>query len=190
MKFKIEQLAIMPKSINAAMELLTAMGCTEWSHDTVVAEGAVFGGHAQNTAELYFNYQLDRNTGHGDNFKPLEFEVLDYTDGQNWIEQADRDLPGNGPLPCVSHVGMHCSDAMLAEWKAFFEARNIPIAQEVNTTSHTNPVIAGMREYTYCIFDTRHILGFDVKLIVRRELGRSSEGMANAMADSSSQTYG
>jgi hypothetical protein len=37
------------------------------------------------------------------------------------------------------------------------------------TISHTNPVIAGKRWYTYVIFDTRSILGIDLKFIVRRE---------------------
>ena len=41
------------------------------------------------------------------------------------------------------------------------------MAQEVFTESHTNPVIAGKRSYNYVIFDTREILGVDLKFIVR-----------------------
>ena len=41
------------------------------------------------------------------------------------------------------------------------------MAQEVMTESHTNPVIAGKRTYNYVIFDTKEILGVDVKFIVR-----------------------
>jgi hypothetical protein len=70
----------------------------------------------------------------------------------------------------ASHIGMHCTEAELESWRAFFASRNIAVAQEVFTKSHTNPVIAGKREYHYVIFDTYGILGIDVKFIVRRDL--------------------
>jgi hypothetical protein len=43
------------------------------------------------------------------------------------------------------------------------------VAQEVLTQSHTNPVISGKRWYNYVIFDTKDILGVDLKFIVRKE---------------------
>ena len=55
----------------------------------------------------------------------------------------------------------------LVHWRAFFENRDIEVAQEVFTDSHTNPVIAGKRSYNYVIFDTKNILGVDLKFIVR-----------------------
>lgn len=179
MKFRIEQLAIYPRSTKAAMELLCAMGLVEWSHDTVQATGEVFGIGGTNTANLAFNYQADRNNNEppyqsfGAAFKPLEFEVLEYMVGNNWIDDRPADTEVLRDVSVVSHLGMHCSDEELVAWKSFFQERNIRVAQEVQTHSHTNPVINGKRQYTYCIFDTRHILGFDVKLIVRREVGRS-----------------
>ena len=62
---------------------------------------------------------------------------------------------------------MHCSAEELVQWRAFFAERDIPVAQEVFTESHTNPVIAGQRWYNYVIFDTKDILGVDLKFIVR-----------------------
>ena len=63
---------------------------------------------------------------------------------------------------------MHCTADELLGWRDFFKKRDIPVAQEVVTESHTNPVIAGKRTYNYVIFDTKEILGVDVKFIVRK----------------------
>ncbi|WP_211257045.1 hypothetical protein, partial [Xanthomonas pisi] len=67
----------------------------------------------------------------------------------------------------VSHLGMHVTAAELAEWRQFFNEEGIQVAQEVVTDSHTNPNIAGKRRYNYVIFDTREIIGVDLKFIVR-----------------------
>ena len=69
----------------------------------------------------------------------------------------------------VSHLGMHCTADELELWQEFFAERGIGIAQEVVTDSHTNPVISGKRLYNYVIFDTKEILGVDLKFIVRLE---------------------
>lgn len=149
-KFRIEQIAIAPYNPEAAIELLTALGAGEWAKDHVVASGEVFGWGQKNEADLAFNYQLC--TG------GKEFEVLHYTKGINWM-----DWRGN----TVSHLGMHCTAEELVEFKEFFSRRHIGIAQEVVTSSHSNPVIAGKRTYNYCIFNTKKILSVDLKFIVR-----------------------
>lgn len=151
MQFRIEQIAICPRDPAAALALLTAMGAAEWAKDHVVANGAVFGEAGRNEADLAFNYNL---------FGGKEFEVLNYTEGNNWMLHGER--PNS-----VSHLGMHCSAEELVQWRAFFAERDIPVAQEVFTESHTNPVIAGQRWYNYVIFDTKDILGVDLKFIVR-----------------------
>jgi hypothetical protein len=154
-KFAIDQIAICPMNPEAAIELLTALGAEEWARDHVVAIGSVYGRHLLvNEADLAFNYELV--TG-------KEFEVLHYTTNDNWMNDPERDNS-------VSHLGMHCTEEELDEYKGFFAAREILIAQEVNTASHTNPVIDGKRLYHYCIFDTKSILGTDLKFIVRKML--------------------
>lgn len=153
MKFDIQQIAIAPANTERAIELLIALGAGEWARDHVVANGQVHGKKARNEANLAFNYEL---------VPGKEFEVLTYTAGENWL---DANMDGN----CVSHLGMHCTEAELAEFRAFFEQRGIAVAQEVFTESHTNPVIAGQRWYHYTIFATREILGVDLKFIVRLE---------------------
>lgn len=190
MKFQIEQIAITPRDPERAMKLLSEMGAGDWVRDLVAAEGVVrTSGHVDagtfvsnaialradgylqtsakvekkgmNLANLNFNYDL----GKDDDGRALEFEVLDYVAGNDWMSsQCDE-----GARHSVSHLGMHCTEAELDRWKEFFAARRISIAQEVHTRSHTNPHIAGKRWYHYCIFDTRPILGVDLKFIVRRD---------------------
>jgi len=152
MKFLIEQIAIAPRDPARAKALLEKIGVTEWAEDHVVATGKVFGKAGSNEADLSFNYEL---------FGGKEFEVLNYTKGENWVDNLMR---GRNT---VSHLGMHCSAEELKEWRKFFKDENIGIAQEVFTDSHTNPVIAGKRKYNYVIFDTKEILGVDLKFIVR-----------------------
>jgi len=152
MKFVIEQIAIAPADPIRAKVLLSEMGAVEWHNDHVVATGKVFGKTGTNEADLSFNYEL---------FGGKEFEVLDYTDGENWVDSLMR---GRNT---VSHLGMHCTAEELVEWRKFFHERGYSVAQEVFTDSHTNPVIAGKRKYNYVIFDTKQVLGVDLKFIVR-----------------------
>jgi hypothetical protein len=151
MKFFIEQVALCPNDPVAAKELLTAMGAVTWHEDHVEAEGHVFGCYSCPEADLSFNYDI---------LGAKELEILSYSTSDNWIDAGRRQNT-------VSHLGMHCTAEELVQWRGFFEKRGIAVAQEVITRSHTNPAIAGKREYNYVIFDTKHILGVDVKFIVR-----------------------
>jgi hypothetical protein len=169
-RFFIEQVALCPKDPKAAIELLKALGLEAWAHDTVVAAGKVYGEERTNVAALAFNYQASRGLGDnflGDSFldsdaRPIELEVLHYRAGNNWMEERP---------PSVSHIGMHCTESELEEWRRLLRSMGYCVAQEVFTESHTNPVIAGKRLYHYVIFDTRDVLGVDLKFIVRREVG-------------------
>lgn len=153
MKLKIDQIAICPARTEVALRLLKELGIEDWAFDHVVATGTVFNCPATNEANLSFAYDL---------IPGKEFEILRYTDGDNWMVDSLR-------INSASHLGMHCTEEELDEFKVFFLSRSIGIAQEVFTESHTNPVIAGKRKYHYCIFDTRSILGIDLKFIVRRD---------------------
>jgi len=156
MKFRLEQIAINPTDPVAAEELLVAIGAVDWVKDHVTASGEVYGVEGSNEADLRFNYDLFNQT------KPGEFEILDYTEGKNWLDDEPRHNT-------VSHLGMHCTVGELREWREFFTDRDIKVAQEVFTQNHTNEVIAGKRWYNYVIFDTKAILGVDLKFIVRLE---------------------
>lgn len=151
MIFKIEQIAFCVPDPEAAMELLMEMGVSEFSKDHVVANGVVHGEmNCRNEADLAFEYDMLESA--------YELEILKYTEGKNWMQ---------GKPPAVSHIGMHVDEEQLDYWNNFFTTRGYKIAQAVVTESHTNPYIAGQRRYQYVIFDTRHVLGVDVKLIRR-----------------------
>lgn len=157
MRFFVEQIALCVdhERREEALALLQALGMADWYHDEVAAKGRVYGFPASNEATLSFNYEAQHEVPTG-----LELEVLSYWSGKYWMK---------GSVPAVSHLGMHCSEGELDSWKGVFERMGIRIAQEVHTISHTNPTIAGKRWYHYCIFDTKNLIGVDLKFICRRE---------------------
>ena len=165
MKFFIEQIAICPRDPAAAKKLLDEIGAHGvWIEDHVSARGTVHGLPASNAADLSFNYGFGAPLYDGRDTSRLEFEVLSYVRGKNWTQ----DFP-----PAVSHLGMHCSEVELNAWRGFFADRGIAVAQEVDTISHSNPAIKDSRRYKYVIFNTRPILGVDLKFIVRRNVGEA-----------------
>lgn len=166
MKFTIEQIAICPPDREAALELLKQMGGS-FVHDVVVAEGEVRGSKpCTNVAKLAFDYNLGKES-EGALADGIEFEVLNYTAGDNWMNQNPAS---------VSHLAMHCTAGELGTWKRFFRDKRIGIVQEVRTLSHTNDyVVSRRRHYHYCIFETRPILGVDLKFIVRVDPTESAE---------------
>lgn len=156
-KFQIQQIALNAPGSQTAIDLLTDLGLTEWVNDTVKAQGYVFGKTGANVANLNFNYQA----GDGNDVqasKALELEVLEYTQGANWLDER----PTN-----VSHLGMHVTNEQLLAYRAYFGSKGIGVAQEVMTNEHTNEAIKDSRRYNYVIFDTYEILGVDLKFIVR-----------------------
>lgn len=152
--FKIEQIAIAPKNPELAKTLLKMIGANSWITDTVKARGLVYGEPGDNVANLHFNYDLGEN---------LEFEILDYREGPNWVAEGEA-------FGSVCHLGMHVTGEELGDWFEFFHQNNIGIAQQVETQEHTNDfLIETGRKYKYVIFDTRALIGVDLKFIVRVE---------------------
>lgn len=157
---KIEQLAIACKNPEKVIGALsTVFGAGQWSEDTVVARGKVHGFPTENQASLNFNYQIG----------PFEFELLNYEHGNNWHTYVCNE-EGNKAENFLSHLGVHIDDPADFEhtYKVLQEQFNI--AQEVVTQSHTNEAIKDLRRYRYVIFDSRKILGFDLKIIQRLNL--------------------
>ena len=158
MKFFIEQIALCPPNPELAIKMLKELGLDDWVYDHVIAGGKVFDEPGKNEADLAFNYQNARPEN-----KPLELELLHYTAGPNWMQ---------GRPPMVSHLGMHCAAEELAVFRRKFADLGIRVAQEVFTESHTNPYLLEVhRKYQYVIFDTREVLGVDLKFIVRIQPG-------------------
>lgn len=151
LKFAIQQIALCPPNAEAAIKLLSDMGLGNWVTDRVTAHGKVRCVYEPTSVgDLAFNYEALGSA--------RELEILSYASGCNWMD----DNP-----PSVSHIGMHVTEEELFQWRNFFLERNIEVAQELFTDQHTNPEISGKRWYHYVIFNTRPILGVDVKFIVR-----------------------
>lgn len=160
-KFKIEQIALSVdgRRVQQAMALLHDLGMTDWTGDTVHAEGSVGRDLGQsNVGELAFNYQA------GDISKPLELELLSYTEGDNFVARAKKLHDAWG---LVTHIGMHVTAEQLLTVRDIMCRHSIPTSQEVQTKDHTNPAIKDSRRYSYTIFATRDLLGTDLKFIVR-----------------------
>lgn len=148
-RFTIDAIALAPPDAAKAIELLTMLGLDEWSSDIAKAGGVTRGSFEEYESELHFNFQASNDA-------PL-LEIVDYKKGATWFSGS-----------CVSHLGTHCSEEELEEWKTKFAALGIAVAKEAFTYSHTNPAIAEKRRYHYVIFDTRAILGVDLEFIVRK----------------------
>lgn len=153
MNFDIEQVAIRVDNVDRAVRRYMDLGYTEWSLDTVEAEGFVNGqGFGRNVARLAFNYDM---------VPGKELELIQYLEGPNFHRHYN--VPVNG----MSHMGLHVPS--IAEWT---DDNNPPwsVVQEVQTLSHTNPAIRGLRRYTYRIYESQADLGFMLKLIEREML--------------------
>lgn len=143
-----------PDSIaEANIKKMLGIDEAEWTVDHVSGRCRVFGGdERESTARLQFNYDLG-----------IEVEILRYLSGPHWHLQ--RAISKHGPnvffgsIPFVSHIGFHVNDE---------ELPNLPfqVAQEMVTVEHSNPAIAG-RSYQYVIYDTKDMLGVDLKYIKR-----------------------
>lgn len=161
-KFIIDQLALaLPSGYEnekRALNFLRRCGMREWVEDTVAATGTVNGVSGSNVANLRFNYEA---------FDGKELELLKYQSGNNWLSGVDK--------PAVSHIGMHCTEADLREWRKLMAEFEVPLAQEVWTDSHTNPRIRNCRRYHYVIYATRDLIGVDMKFIVREITDQAEE---------------
>jgi hypothetical protein len=151
-KFQIEQIALMAPTIedrDKAARFLEACGLTDWICDRVHAIGNVKDVYnCANTAQLWFNYQAQPQ-------RELELELLAYESGPNWLDAHQ--------VPVASHIGMHCTEGELEAWDRLINSFGIRKVQDVWTQKHERTA----QKYHYAIYDTRALIGVDMKFIVR-----------------------
>lgn len=163
---RIEQVAMYTPSIASAKADYARLGLTNWVDDTVTGMARVqdpnqpigtmeFG---PNMAQLAFNYDLG-----------FELELITYLSGPNWHRAAGRiDYFGECENNFASHMSWHVEDIEAASEPIL--AAGFPLAQTVTTIAHTNPyLMKNWRKFKYAVFDTRSLLGWDIKLIQRIE---------------------
>ena len=161
---KIDQIAIgvftdaqVNNYIAGIDNLLTLGVASDWIYDDVTFDGHVSGKPVSGTVAA-LNFQNDLIIG------DVQFEILHFTKGDNW----HRERYSQNQLPFISHFGFHVdSRERFDEIRLFFKERGIKEIQIANTTHHTNANIPLDRSYHYIIFDTLHVFGFDLKMILR-----------------------
>lgn len=159
---KLEQVAIYAEDPEKVIRGLgERAGLTQWTRDIAIADGYVFGEPVYDViGELAFNYQA-----------VVELEVLHYRTPLHWhaVRRARGAFPANQSISMFpSHMGMHVEDMALARLP--YEALGWKVAQELWTKSHTNQYLLDRgRTYHYVVWDSRGIIGFDLKLIQRIE---------------------
>lgn len=151
----MDQIAFYAPDEAAVEDVKRILGLQEadWTEDLVTGRVSVFSEpETESRARLLFNYDLG-----------IEVEILTYLHGPNWHRHRGNDWTGPqvrpGAKPFVSHIGLHVNDEELPTLP-------FPIAQRMVTTDHSNPAIAN-RSYEYVIYDTKPLLGVDLKYIKR-----------------------
>ncbi len=67
----------------------------------------------------------------------------------------------------ISHIGIHCTEEEGESWRRHFSTYGVDVIHEDTSYAHTNPVIAGKRNYHNIIFGSREAIGFDFKACIR-----------------------
>ena len=151
-----DQIAFASASAHAIRRAKDTLG-GEWINDRVTAVGEVYGRPGRNIAELSFNYHIS----------PVEFELLRYVEGNSWL--TDHNLVSQIGL-VASHFGWHTEEGETDRISERLSSAGFPVVQQVRTEEHTNPYLLDIgRRYRYVIHSTRHLVGFDTKLIQRIE---------------------
>lgn len=152
MKYQIDQIALFVEDAEEHKKKLGKMfGADEWVEDKVQSDIILFNEDGneelkcENVVKLKFNYELMK-TG-------IEFELLEMDKGYSYHQH--KQTPG------ISHFGCHVDG--FEEAVEYFENLGCKKVQYARTRIHTGTD----RKYQYIFMDTRHILGYYLKLINR-----------------------
>lgn len=105
--------------------------------------------HSVTRAHMSFNYTI----------MPMEFEVLHYSDGDHRYAQ-----PGFGGAPFLSHFSVY-TENLEREAGELADVLGFGPYYRFTTEGHTNPRVKGKKRFTETIFDTRNLIGADLKFI-------------------------
>lgn len=157
---KFHQVAIYTSEPLAAVSAMTGLGYTEWKHDTARLVGEVYGDPIEAYGEMWFNYH----------WGPNELEFLRY-DGDSWHKRDGRLSPddeGIALAPFLSHKSLYVEDCFRGPEANLLLAQGFTAVQWFETHDHTNPYLINKRQrFIETIWGTRHLFGFDTKLIQR-----------------------
>ncbi len=146
-----------PEGVHDAVRTYRSMGFDEWHRDNALLEGVQRAGdgswHAvEVSAEMAFNYQA----------LPMELEFLNYSGHGHRHEERSK----LSRIPFISHMSVHV-DSVRAQMELMKSVYGMEPYWLFVTSHHSNPAVKGKKRFVECIFDTRRMLGYDVKCIER-----------------------
>ena len=143
--YQFHQIAIYAANQDNAVDFYKEMGHTDWIEDFAILHGWLDGELVETKAHIQFNYDI----------MPMELEFLTYM-GPNRHTAQGRD----GVVPFISHMSVYTDDV-------FDVAMNMPMKpyHRFVTRDHMNPGVRDKKRFIECIYDTRNVLGYDIKFI-------------------------
>lgn len=149
-----------------AMAMWNGMG-HEFAEDAATLRGATRTGVDENgwaewtksvtQAHMFFNYTV----------MPMEFEVLHYSAGDHRYSKAAQAAAAESaaaPNPFLSHFSVY-TENLEREAGELANVLGFGPYYKFTTEGHTNPRVKGKKRFTETIFDTRGLIGADLKFI-------------------------
>lgn len=146
-----------------AVSMLRMMGHLEWIEDEADLIGWTWNPARQEMVpsqihgHMSFNYSM---------LGGRELEIISYTGDDSHHKISGTEY--HNPNGFISHMSVNCEDAedtaMMLVGRFYPDAR---IVHQFETFNHRNPAIAGKRRFKEVVLGTRHIIGFDIKMIQR-----------------------
>lgn len=155
--YQFHQVAMYTKEPQKAMGYWRSRGHHKWIEDHATLRGyitdpntgVVYQSSVQ--AEMWFNYTV----------QPMELEFLTYHMGTSRHSLAGNDRPS---APFISHMSVYVDDIMREILEHEIAFGYLPYHRFV-TTGHSNPGVQNKKRFIEAIYDTKGLLGYDVKLI-------------------------
>lgn len=158
---EFHQIAIYTTRIDDSVGELFNMGFKDWSFDTATLEGYHFGVDTKIKATMAFNYQF---------LGGRELEYVSYVghpEPRFWQKEEWGGLTRPAALgedTFISHMSSYVTDLEESIKDVERKYKMVPFHMFV-TSNHSNPAVAGRKFFKEAIYDTRKIIGFNVKLI-------------------------
>jgi hypothetical protein len=140
--------------VDTAVNLWKEMGVDQWHHDEPLYKGTIDGDYAECRGYLSFNYQI---------LKGFELEFLTHEGASPWLELFENGQVYEGGF--VSHMSSYVND--VEETANQLKDTIGPPYYIRETHDHQNPHVVGVKRFKEYIYDTRALLGFDIKTIQR-----------------------
>lgn len=147
--YEFHQTAIFAADQDAAVQLYRDLGYENWIEDNAELKGILDGKPVVTKARMQFNYDVFGG----------ELEFLTYEGPNRHAEQGRTGLP-----PFISHMSTYVDDVRWHTVQMYREFGMLPYHRFI-TQNHTNPAVVGKKRFIEAIYDTRALLGFDLKMI-------------------------